>query len=112
MDREYTVNIALQQLGLNALDAPSQGHVMLLSSEKHLDMLNELVNLHSKFGYYIFIQTYKILHFICRRDGITDKHMDKWTEDPITRCPWWTSGQWHKNIKMICLLSCRCNSDP
>ena len=38
------------------------------------------MNLQSKFGYFIINQT---LHFVFKRDGITDRR----TDDPITRCP-------------------------
>ena len=51
------------------------------------------MNLQSKFGYCIITQTLNIALF-CKRDGITDRQMDRqtygWTEDPITRCPWRT----------------------
>ena len=37
---------------------------------------------------------FKILHFVCKRDGITDRKTDRQrngqTDDPITRCPRWT----------------------
>ena len=29
----------------------------------------------------------KILHFTCKLNKITDKQTDRWTDDPITRCP-------------------------
>ena len=52
------------------------------------------MNLQSKFGYFIISSSpklFKILHFVCKRDGITDRQRDRQTNgqtnDPITRCP-------------------------
>ena len=51
------------------------------------------MNLQSKFGYCITIQTLNIA--LCLLAGLVtdrqmDRQMDKQTDDPITRCPRWT----------------------
>ena len=68
------------------------------------------MNLQSKLLYSWYYHPNFILHFVCKRDGITDrrtnKRTDRQTDDPITRCPRRTFQAGGIKIMVPCERSC------